>query len=102
MTTLMNQVKIALYNMKTGESKRNEHLVSINQSEFCKYVNDKIAIKFSEIISNACPEKSKIKNIKSEKTHDFWQLHFSTKLPKGKSDKLCSDSNKNSELEGSI
>ena len=71
MTTIMNQVKIALYNMKTGESKRNEHLVSINQSEFCKYVKDKIAIKFFKKISNACLKKSKIYNSKSEETHDF-------------------------------
>ena len=36
-----------------------------------------------------------------KKTQDFWQLHFSTKLPK-KTKILCSDSINNSELEGGL
>ena len=36
-----------------------------------------------------------------EKTHAFWQLQFSTKLPKEKSGILCSDSISSSELKDS-
>ena len=48
------------------------------------------------MIFNVCPKKIKIYNLKIEKTHDFWQLHFSTKLPKEKFSTLCSDSIDNS------
>ena len=51
---------------------------------------------------DACPKKNKIYNLKSEKTHDFWQLYFSTKLPKEKFNTLCSDSIVKSELETSL
>ena len=46
----------------------------------------------------ACPKKCEIQKSKIEKTHDFWQLHFSTKLPQEKYDKLSSDSVNISEL----
>ena len=36
--------------------------------------------------------------MKTENTHDFWQFYFSTKLPKEKFNKLCSDSNVKSEI----
>ena len=46
---------------------------------------------------DACPKKNKINNLKIEKTHDFWQLYFSTKLPEEKFITLCSDSTVKSE-----
>ena len=48
------------------------------------------------------PKNSKILNLKNEKTHDFWQLHFSTKLPKEKFNILCSVPTDNSEIEASL
>ena len=44
------------------------------------------------MILKACAEKSKINSLNFEKTHDFWQLHFSSKVPKKKFNILCSDS----------
>ena len=82
MTTILNQVTCSLCNMKIDEIKRKEHLVSTNHLNLCKNNKDKIAIKFFEMIFNACAKKNRIYNLKNEKSHDFWQLHFSTKLPK--------------------
>ena len=82
MTTIMNQVSCSLCNMKIDELKWKEHLVSTNHLQLCKENKDKIAIKFFEMIFNACAKKNKIYNLKIEKTHDFQQSYFSTKLPK--------------------
>ena len=54
------------------------------------------------MIFNACPKKNKIQNLKIEKSHDFWQVYFSTKLPNEKFNILCSDLINNSELEDSL
>ena len=54
------------------------------------------------MLFNACPKKYKIFNIKIEKTHDFWQLYFSTKLSKENFNILCSHSIDKSELKGSL
>ena len=102
MTTILNQVTCSVCNTKTDETERNEHLVSTNHFELRKNLEDEIPIKSFERIFTACPKKSKIHNLKIEKTHDFRQLHFSTKLPKEKFNILCSDSIDNSELEGSL
>ena len=54
------------------------------------------------MIFNACSKKNKIYNLKSEKTHGFWQSDSATKLPEEKFDKLCSDSINDSELQDSL
>ena len=82
MTTVKNQVTCSLCNMKNHEFKWNEHLVSTNHLQFCKNVKDRNSIKLFEMILNACAKKNKILNLKIEKTHDFWQLRFSSKVPK--------------------
>ena len=51
------------------------------------------------MIFNACSKKNQIYNVKSEKTHGFWQSGFATKLWKEKFDILCSDSINDSELQ---
>ena len=43
------------------------------------------------MIFNACLKKCKIYNLENEKTHDFWQLYFSTKLSKEKLEKIYSN-----------
>ena len=65
----MNQVTSSLCNMKIDELKWKEHLVSTNHLQLCRRDKDKIAIKFLEMIFNACPKKNKIFNLKSEKKH---------------------------------
>ena len=79
-----------------------EHLVSTNLLELCKNNRDKIAIKFLEMILNACPKKNETYKLKIEKSHDFWQLYFSTKLQKEKFNMICSDLIDNSEIENSL
>ena len=102
MITIMNQVTYLLCEMNIDELKSKEHLVSTNPLQLCKNAKHKIAIKFFEMIFNACPKKNKIFNLKNKKTHDFWQLFFATKLPKEKFTILCSDSIDDSELECSL
>ena len=102
MTALMNRATCSLCDIKVDEIKWKEHLVSTNHLQLCKDTKDKIAIKFFEMIFNACPKKNKIYNLKVEKSHDFWQSHFATKLPEEKIDILCSDSINISELEDSL
>ena len=63
----MKQVICWLCNTKTDKIKRKEHLVSTNHLESYKNKKDKIAMKFFEMIFNACPKKSKIFNLKSKK-----------------------------------
>ena len=99
MTSIMNQVTCSLCDMKMDESQWKEHLVSNNHFMLCKKNEDKIAIKFFGMIFNACLKKSKIYDLENEKTHDFWQLYFSTKLAKGKFYPLCGDSLNNTALE---
>ena len=59
MTSIMNQVTCSLCNMKIDELKWNEHIVSRNHLRLCKNVKGKIAIKFFEMIFNACPRTAK-------------------------------------------
>ena len=59
MITILNQVTGSLCNTKTDEIKWMDHLVSTKHLEVCKNVEKKIAIGFSEMISNACPKKFK-------------------------------------------
>ena len=90
MTTMLNQVTCSLRNIKNDELKWKEHLVSTNHLQLCRNDKDKIAIKFFEMIFNACPKKNKVYKLKIEKSHGFWQSHFAMKLPKEKFDFLCS------------
>ena len=48
------------------------------------------------------PEKKRLFNLKNEKTHDFWQLYFSTKLAKEKFDTLCNNSIDKLEIEKNL
>ena len=102
MTTIMNQVTCSLCNMKIDELNWNDHLMSTKHLQHCREVKDGIAIKFFEMVFNACHKKSKVFNLKNEKTHNFWQLYFSTKLPKEKFNILCGDPIDNSEIEASL
>ena len=97
----MNQVTCSLCNLKIDEMKWKDHLVSTNHLKLCKD-KDKIAINFFQMTFNACPKENKTYNFKIEKSHNFWQLYFSTKLLKEKFNKLCSDSIDISELERSL
>ena len=65
---------MSLCNLKIDELKWKKHLVSTNHSKLCKNAKNKIAIDFFEMMFNACPKKTKIYNLRSEKTHDVWQL----------------------------
>ena len=58
MTTIMIQVTCSLCNMKFDELKWKAHLVSTNHLNLCKINKDKIAIKFFEMIFNACAQKN--------------------------------------------
>ena len=102
MTTFMNQVTCSLCNIKTDELQWKNHLISTDHLNHCKKIKDKIAIKFLETIFNACLKQSKIYDLENEKTHNFWQLYCSTKLPKEKFNIICSDSLDNSALETNL
>ena len=58
-----------------------------------------IATSFFEMIFDVRPEKEQIYNLTIVKTHNFWRIYFSTKLPKEKFDTLCNDSINNPDLE---
>ena len=90
-----------LCNVKTNELQWKKHLISTDQLALCKEIKEKVAIKCFEMIFNACLKKSKIYNLENEneKTHVFWQLYSSIKLPKEKFDMLCNDSIDNSTIE---
>ena len=98
----MNQVTCSLCNIKIEEIQWKEHLVSTKHLEPCKNAKKKNAIIFFEMMYDACPKKNEIYNLKTENTHDFWQLDFSTKLPKEKFNTLCGDSNVKSELQTGV
>ena len=102
MTTILNQVICSLCDIKTDELQWNNHLISSDPLTRCKIVKDKIAKKFFEKVFSACLVKSKMYNLENEKTHNFWQLRFSTKLPKEKFNIICSDSLNNSALEANL
>ena len=68
--------------MKSDELEWKRQFFSTNHLELCKIDKDKVAIDFFEKIFNACPNKNKKYILKKEKSHDFWQSHFATKLPK--------------------
>ena len=67
MSTIMSQVTCSLRNIKIDGTKWNEHLVSVNHLQFCKDNKNKLAIKFFEMIFNACPKKNTIYNFKIAK-----------------------------------
>ena len=102
MTTLMSQVTCTLCNVKIDETEWKNHIISTKHLQNCKNVDDKIAIKFFEMIFEVRPEKERIFNLKNEKTLDFWQLYFSTKLPKEKFDTLCNNSINKLEIEKNL
>ena len=68
----MFQVTCALCNIKIDKPEWKEHIISTTHLQNCKNVDDEIAIKFFEIISEARPKKKKIYNLKNEETHNFW------------------------------
>ena len=82
MTTIMNQVTCSLYNMKTGEIKWMDHLVSTKHFEVCLNDKDKTAIIFFGMIFSAYSNKCENCKLKIKKTLDFWQSYFATRLPK--------------------
>ena len=102
MTALMRQVTCTLCNVKIDETEWKNHIISTKHLQNCKNVDDKIAIKFFEMIFEVRPEKERIFNLKNEKTLDFWQLYFSTKLPKEKFDTLCNNSINKLEIEKNL
>ena len=98
----MNQVTCSLCNVKTNELQWEKHLISTDHLALCKRIKDKIAIKFFEMIFNACLKKNKIYKLENGKRHNFWQLYFLTKRPKEKFDILCNDSIDNSTIETNL
>ena len=88
----MCQVTCTLCNIKIDETEWKNYIISTNHLQNCKNVDDKIAVKFLEMIFEVRPEKKRIFNLKNEKTHDFRQLYFSTKLAKERFDTLCNNS----------
>ena len=64
MTTIMKQVTCSLCKMKTDELEWNEHLVSENRLELCKYDKIKTELKFFEMIFSANFNKKEINNLK--------------------------------------
>ena len=101
MTTIMNQVTSSLCDIKIDDSKWGEHLISTKHLKRCKEGKGIITSKFLEIVFNTYHNRKEIYNLKDEKTLDFWQSYFETKLPKEKFDTLCKDSINDSELENS-
>ena len=57
MTSTMNKVTCSLCNIKVDEIKWNEQLVSMNHLQLFKDNKGKNAIKFFEMIFNACPNE---------------------------------------------
>ena len=102
MTSIMNQVTCSLCDVKIDESQWKEHLISTDHLKRCKEEKGGITTKFFELIFNTYQSRKNIYNLKDEKTLDFWQSYFATKLPKEKFDILCKDSNNDSELENSL
>ena len=99
MTALMSQITCGLCYEKIDESKWKDHIISTNHVLKCKTYESIIATKFFEMIFDVRPEKEQIYNLNNVKTHNFWRIFFSTKLPNEKFDILCNDSIKNPELE---
>ena len=79
-----------------------KNTISTKHLQNCKNVDDEIAIEFFEIIFEVRPEKKGRFNLKNEKTNNFWQLYFSTKLPKEKFDTLCNNSVDKLEIEKNL
>ena len=104
MTALMCQVTCTLCKMKINETNWKSHQTSESHLKSFKNVDNKIAIKFFEMIFEARPEIKKIFNLKiEEKKHPIAGAYiFYTKLPKEKSDILCNDSNDNMENEKNL
>ena len=98
----MCQVTCTLCNIKIDETEWKNHIISTKHLQNCKNIDGQIAIKFFEMIFEIRPEKKRIFNLKNEKTHDFWQLYFSTKLPKEKFDILCNNSIDKLEIEKNL
>ena len=98
----MCQVTCTLCNIKIDETEWKNHIISTTHLQNCKNVDDKIAINFFDMIFEVRSEKKRIFNLKSEKTHDFWQLYFSTKLAKEKFDTLCNNSIDKLEIEKNL
>ena len=71
MTTLMRQVTCTLCNVKIDETEWKNHINSTKHLQNCKNVDDKITIKFFEMIFEVRPEKERIFNLKNEKKHSI-------------------------------
>ena len=71
MTTIMNQVTCSLCKMKINELKGVDHLVFTERLELCKNDNEKLAIRFCEMIFSTCSDKFEIFHLKIKKTLDF-------------------------------
>ena len=95
----MCQLTCDLCHEKIDESKKKEHIISTKHILKCKTYDSNIATKFSETTFDVRPDKEQLYKLNNVKTHNFWRIYFSTKLPKEKFDTLCNDSNNNPELE---
>ena len=102
MTTIMTQVTCSLCNIKIDESKWQLHIVSTNHLQKCGSIHSEFTTKFFNMLFDIRPEIEEIYNLDNEKTHEFWQLHFSPKVPKEKFDTLCNDSIDKTEIEESL
>ena len=95
----MSQLTCSLCDIKVDELQWKEHLISTNDLQLCKEYKCETAIRFFELIFSSYHNRKYIYSLKDERTFNFWQQYFATKLPKEKFLILCNDSNKISELE---
>ena len=88
--------------MKIDESKWKSHIVSTNHLQKCGEIHNGLTTNFSKMFFDIKPEIEEIYNLEIKKTHDFWQLFFSPKVPKEKFNTLCNDSIEKMEIENSF
>ena len=101
MTTVMKQVRCSVSNLKINEIQWMDHLISRDHLQLCKNDESETATEFFESFYEHILKIEKY-NLKINKTLDFWQSSFATKLPKEIFHILCKDSINNSELEASL
>ena len=102
MTTIMSRVICSLFKMKIDESKWKSHKVSTNHLQKCGEIHKGLTTNFSKMFFDIKPEIEELYNLEFKKTHDFWQLFFSPKVPKEKFNTLCNDSIDKTEIENSL
>ena len=102
MSTIKSQVTCSLCNLKIDEIKWQSHIASTNPLQKYRVLQYELTTKFFKTIFDIRPELQEIYNLESEKTHDFWQLYISPKVPKEKFGTICGGSFDKLETENSL